>query len=241
MNKEAIKKQELESELNSQELNHLEGSDSYEQNKMLIIEYCKKITTKEKNKIILFCEKWNGTNGIYFGAITAEDIYNEVITKILEGKRKCYLESYKVFRGSVYFHVKKALLSFFKCNNNIEQDKKLPKIITLNELTSENEDYEFDDIYFNNNFYFDGEVIFNEMEINELEREIFELFDENDENEFEEILVLKELLTGKKRNEIAEDLGITVNEVTNIHKRINRKLSKKFKINRGLKWISKKC
>ncbi len=53
----------------------------------------------------------------------------------------------------------------------------------------------------------------------------------NPNEEIEERMVLEKILEGYKRHEIAEELKITKEEVTNIQKRILRKIQKSEIIN----------
>ena len=110
------------------------------------------------------------------------------------------------------------LLSHFKFKKKSELSEDSPEnLFTL----TDSENYLDDGEYADNA----GDAL-SEIERKEIRKAIFELFDpEKDEIE---ILVLKEVFLSEKREEIAVTLNISVDEVTNIQKRINRRIRKYF-------------
>jgi DNA-directed RNA polymerase specialized sigma24 family protein len=186
---------------------------STEEEKQLIEDYANKFMNVDYHNIIHWCYKWNGTNGKYFKAILPKDIVMNTLERVFEGKRKCYLKSYEHFRNSIYYHVKNELLTFFGNRNKDE----------TNYYIEDSIDEESIELFFEKGLYVDGfEEIIGSCENQEFIDRIYKLFDEDKETL--EIFVLEEILKGGKRSEIAKSLGISVNEVTNIQKRIKRKI-----------------
>ncbi len=185
--------------------------------------FINRFVKEDKFKAINYCYNWtfNGTKS--FGAILPEDLIFNILEKFLEGKAKCYIDSYNHFKGSVYYHLKKALLSYFrKRKRKSEYEENEEDFVSANYMIS-----------FDEEIYSDmGEQIFGNLEGEELRNSLFALFDE--EKDVEEILVLEELLKGvskgNKREVIAKSLGLSVNDVTNIEKRIIRKIKNNLAI-----------
>lgn len=187
-----------------------------EEEKHLIEDYVEEFMKTDFFNIIHWCKKWEGTNGKYFKAILPEDIVINILERALEGKRKCYLASYKHFRNSIYYHVKNELLTFFRNGNKDVTNE-------TNYNIEDSYDEESIELFLEKGLYVDGiEEILENYEKQELINRIFELFDQDKETM--EIFVMEEIMKGGKRNEIADSLGISVNEVTNIQKRIKRKI-----------------
>lgn len=186
--------------------------------KELLLLYTKEFLKEDIMNCVYYCSKWNGTNEIYFAAKLPEDFIFDLLGRINEGKRKVYTDAYKYFKGSVYYHLKNELLTYFNCRKKKE----------LTEDSSENFfTREVCENYFEDGEYADGaEDVINRITQNELHAEIFRMF--NPDEDIEEILVLDEILKGKKRAQIAEALGLPVKEVTNIQKRIHTRIEKNF-------------
>lgn len=180
-----------------------------------ILEYIKHFIKTDKCKTIWYCMKWNGSNGRWFGAKLPEDFIMELLSGFLRGK-KCYTKTYKHFLGSVYFHLKFMMLSYFKYG---DKENSECREVKLSETEAEN--------YIENGGYADGaEVIFSGIEESELRENVISLFDS--QKEIEEIFVLEEIFNGGKREEIAIELGIGPQDYTNIVKRIKAKLKKRL-------------
>jgi DNA-directed RNA polymerase specialized sigma24 family protein len=189
--------------------------------KELLLEYTNKFIKDNLMNITHYCYQWNGTNGIRFKIVLPEDLVFKVLGLINEGRRIFYSKSYRHFKGSVYYHVKNELLTFFNCRKKTDLTEDSPEsLFILNDA----ENYFEEDAY-----AYDAEDILGKMENNELREAMLSLFDPNDD--IDEILVLEEILNNKKREEISEALKITVDEVTNIRKRINRKIEKNINKN----------
>jgi DNA-directed RNA polymerase specialized sigma24 family protein len=182
--------------------------------KAKILEYIKEFDKHDKYRAISYCYSWNGTNGRYFNGKDPEDYLMEVLAKMLDGK-KCYTASYKAFKGSVYFHLKYEMLSYFHIKEDEINKGKNSELSFTNAESLLNED-----LYFES-----AEIIYTGVEHSELKEQIFSCFDHD--TEIEEILVLEEMLKGGKREEISKDLGITPSDYTNIVKRIKSKLIKR--------------
>lgn len=217
-----------------------------DEDKNLCLQYVEQFVKNDKSNAILYCLRWNGTNGFYFDSKTPDDIVFELLEKILEGK-KVYLEDYKHFLGSVYQHLRWAMLNFFKCRKKkpplreddpemlvtdvffegSEEFLKTPDLEQVDKNEDKGTKMSSTFVPFNDEFYADGaEAIIDSLikkEETMTQREkIFNLFDP--EKDIEERFVLEEILGGYKREEIADRLGITPNEVSAIQKRIDRKL-----------------
>jgi len=219
-----------------------------EEEKKLRTQYIERFVKSDILNATLYCLKWNGTNGICFSSKTPDDIVFELLEKILEGK-KVYFDDYKHFLGSVYLHLKWAMLNFFQCRKKLpplnEDDPEVlvtenvddggaesPELLELKQAeVSDDKVIKINGAFvsFNDELYADGaESVIDSLikkEDNEEQREkIFSLFDP--EKDIEERFVVEEILAGYEREEIAERLGISPNEVSKIKKRINRKLLK---------------
>jgi len=191
---------------------------------LTIYEFVKIFIQNDRNNAIHYCYTWNGTNGIYFREKQPEDFVLYILERVIEGKRKVYLENYKTFKISIYYHLRNEMLTYFNCRKKLVEEES-PHYINVDD--SKIVPYDDDINYEKNNDPRESEIL-NYIENNEIKEMILNLIDP--ETEPEEWLVLNADLEGKKREEIAEDLGISVDEVTNIKKRIIRKLSKRLKI-----------
>ncbi|MEG8988143.1 sigma-70 family RNA polymerase sigma factor [Ignavibacteria bacterium 4148-Me] len=187
-----------------------------------IYEFINIFIKNDFNNASYYCYTWNGTNGIYFREKRPEDFVLHILELVIEGKRKVYLESYNTFKNSIYYHLKNEMLTYFKCRKKLVEEEN-PHYINVDD--SKIVPYDDDINYENNNDPRESEIL-NYVENNEIKEKLLNLIDP--ENELEEWLVLNAYLEGKKREEIAEDLGISVNEVTNIKKRIIRKLKRRL-------------
>ncbi len=187
----------------------------------LLLDYTTKFINEEMENIVFYCYGWNGTNGISYRSELPVDLVYKNLERINEGRRICYTKTFKHYRGSVYYHVKHELLTFFKCRRKDDLTEDSPE----NFFTESKAETFFED-----GVYADGaEDVLSGIERNERREAIFALFDPNDD--IEEISVLEEYFLNKKREEIAESLKITTDEVTNIQKRINRRIEKYFNKN----------
>lgn len=198
-----------------------EDENFTEEHREVLLLYTKKFIKEDLVNIDRFCYLWNGTNGIRFKSVLPDDLVFKVLGLINEGRRICYNKSYKHFKSSVYYHVKNELLTYFNCRKKIDLREESPEsIFTLNDAEN----------YFEECAYADGaEDILGNLENDELSERIFSLFDPK--KEIDEVSVLSEMLKGEKREEIAESLNKSVDEVTNIRKRIYRKIGKHFNKN----------
>ena len=184
----------------------------------LLLRYTTKFINEGKRGAEFYCFGWNGINNIYFRSKQPEDLIFKVLEGINEGRRICYIESYKHFTGSVYYHLRNELKTYFKSRkkDDITEDKP-ENLFTVEDAEN----------FFENGAYTDGaEEILKGLENNELREKLFSLFDPA--KEADEVAVLNEILTGWKREEIAENLNFTAAKVTNIQKRIYRKIHKNF-------------
>lgn len=181
----------------------------------LIYEYINQFCRQDMYAAILFCKKWDGTNSHYFCEKQPEDFVMEVLEGIFKGKR-CYLNSYTTFRGSVYFHLRFKMLSYFKCRNIKKIDESSPE----NNFTLNEAEYFYD----SDQFYSGCEEIFDGVEKGEIINTIFSMLDP--EKDIEEILYLEEYLKGGKREAIAGALGITPIECSEIQRRLIKKITK---------------
>lgn len=192
-----------------------------EEHRQVLLLYTKKFIKEDLASINRFCYLWNGTNGIRFKSLQPDDLVFKVLGLINEGRRVCYTKSYKHFKSSVYYHVKNELLTFFNCRKKVDLTEESPEsVFTLNDAEN----------YFEEGAYADcSEDILGNLENDEVSEKIFSLFDPN--KEIDEVSVLRQILKGEKREEIAESLNMPVDEVTNIRKRINRKIENHFNKN----------
>lgn len=189
---------------------------------ILKLTYTEEFLKKDKFNAVYFCKTWEGTNGIYFNAKEPADFIFDVLERINEGRRKCYLKDYRTFRNSVYYHLKNEMLTYFNCRNSKKVDENeniIPIDNSIMLIFNDNKNYENDD--------FGSKDVLSYIESEDLKDKLIDLFDPNEE--VEEIAVLEEILEGKKRREIAEDLGITEDEVTVIQKRVYRKIHNRIK------------
>ncbi|GAB4127824.1 MAG: hypothetical protein Fur0015_01470 [Ignavibacteriales bacterium] len=185
----------------------------------LKLKYVKEFYQKNFYQATLKCLKWNGTNGREFGAKQPEDFIIEILEKILLKGKTCYLKTYDHFKNSVYYHLRFAMLNYF-CLKEKKEDEVFP-------ITDE-----FETTYENEIKYYGDEAIYNGIEFDEIKDEIYDLL--NKEDRAEEFMVFEFLLDGYKREEIAKELNIEVEEVTNIKKRLQRILEKLTNKNKTL-------
>lgn len=181
----------------------------------LICEYINRFCREDKYGALFYCKRWDGTNNQYFCEKQPEDFLMEVLEGIFKGKT-CFLKSYNTFKGSVYFHLRFRMLSYFKCRNIKKVDESSPE----NQFTL----IEAENFYDSDKFYSGCEEIFEGVEKGELINTIFSMLDP--EKDIEEILYLEEYLKGGKREAIADALGITPVECSEIQRRLIKKISK---------------
>lgn len=183
--------------------------------KELRLAYITQFLKDDKANAVYYCKKWTNNNERKFRAIEPEDLVFKVLEGIYEGKI-CYTKSYKHFIGSVYFHLKFALLSHFKIKKKDTLGEDDPENL-FTETRAEN--------FFLNEEYADGaKNVLGKMEDAELREAIFSVFDPN--VDIEEIFVLEEIFKGDKRSEIADALGMTEKELDVIRKRVFRRIEK---------------
>lgn len=195
------------------------------QEKITLISYIEEFLKKDKYNAIYYCSGWNGSNGIYFRVKEPEDFVIDILGRMCEGRRKVYLDSYNNFKGSVYYHLCHEMQTHFKYRKKkvVEESPHYTNVVEP-DIVEYNDELYYDD----HNDALELEII-NFIENKELKEQLLNCFDID--KEIEEWLVLEGYLSGKKREEIANDLGFTVEEVSNIRKRIERKLKKLFNIN----------
>ena len=185
--------------------------------KELRLAYLSQFLKDDKANAVYYCKKWTNNNERKFRAIEPEDLVFKVLEGIYEGKI-CYTKSYKHFKGSVYFHLKFALLSHFKIKKKDDLTEDEPENLFTEEY-AEN--------FFESEGYFDGaEIILGAIENDEIREAIFSVFDPN--VDIEELFVLEEIFKGDKRKEIADSLGMTEKELDVIRKRVFRRIEKKL-------------
>ncbi|GAB6283669.1 MAG: hypothetical protein STSR0008_24580 [Ignavibacterium sp.] len=186
------------------------------EDKKLILNYIEYFINNDFMNVVYYCDSWVGKNGKSFRSVLPKDLVMKVLELINEGRRKCYITSYQHFKGSVYYHVKNELRTLFnyKKKDDITEDSP-ENYFTI--IDAEN--------YFDEGNYVDeSEDILTKIENNELKEKLLNLF--NSDDEVFEYSVLEKILENYKRNEIAEELGLSEKEVTNIQKRIFRKMKK---------------
>lgn len=183
----------------------------------IIVKYIFQFYRSDISGAILFCKKWDGTNGISFKARQPEDFVIEVLTGIYKGK-KCYLNTYKHFRGSVYFHLHYKMLTHFKCkkNDNINEESVDNYFICQNKNNR-------DEIEKIGDFGYDP---FAESEHKEFIEYLFGLLEPV--KDIEEINYMRELSRGGNRNSIAETLGVSIARCNEIKRRLKRKLLRRL-------------
>lgn len=180
-----------------------------------ILSFIKVFIKNDKYKAIGYCNSWNGTCGRYFKGKEGADYVIETLTALLDGK-KCFTENYQVFKGSVYYHLRKQMLTYFHLKENEPNEGKNSEISFTNA--------ESKDLLNEENYYGGAEEIYKRVEITEVREEIFNCFDRKKDTV--EIKFLEEVFKGGKRRAIAAKLGITPDEYTNISKRIKVRLIK---------------
>lgn len=98
----------------------------------LLLSYTKKFIQDDKRGAEIYCYNWNGTNNVYFKSRQPEDLIFKVLEGINEGRRICYTKSYKHFTGSVYYHLRNELKTYFKCwKKNDITEKPTVSLFTL--------------------------------------------------------------------------------------------------------------
>lgn len=148
-----------------------------------------------------------------------EDLLFKVLEDFYLGNRKCYIDSYQRFKNSVYFAVESELKKLF----NIRKKN------CISEESIENYFIPFINNDNSNEIEYTKEIScddqYEKHEIIELIRgELIK------KNSLEELKVFDEILKGGKRKEIADALKITERDVTNIEKRMFRRIKNKIKL-----------
>lgn len=186
--------------------------------KLKIIEYQKIFIKNDYYNAVYYCQKWNGTNNIYFREKEPEDFVLGVMEKILEDKGKFYLEDYEHFKGSIYYYLRNEMLTYF-CRKKKEPENVYYIEIENSKIVSYDDEQFYEE-------YCDEIVkgLIAEIESNDFKNKLLSIFDPNED--IYEIVVLEGILEGKTREEIAKENGLSLNEVTNIRKRIIRKIRK---------------
>ncbi|MDP2038560.1 MAG: hypothetical protein Q8L04_14350 [Ignavibacteria bacterium] len=181
------------------------------------IEFSKQFIKECKFNAILYCNKWNGTNGRTFREKQPEDFIFIILEKIIEGK-SCNLDSFVCFRNSVYYHLENAMLNYFYPKNEKEfVDLDLPEDSSETNLNS---------LQIGEELSYCSESFLDDFESDDLVEKVHSLFDPD--TEVEEIMYLEEFLKGGKRECIAQSLGITQDECTVIKKRTDRKMVERW-------------
>ncbi len=144
---------------------------------------------------------------------TAEDIVHELITKIIEGKRKWNREKYPALDIYMKMCIKSDILNLYNKNKRRKTDCSYE---FENSDDEENADNSFFDSI-ESNTYADPLKEYTE-------KERIEMINKKLEDDEECWCVFDEMLKGNKNQEIAIILGLSVNEVVNIKKRIIRKI-----------------
>lgn len=177
--------------------------------KKLIEDYTKQLIDKDFKRLLFYCEKFFDSVKYKSIDIEPQDAIFNAIMLIYEGKRKVDLTSYETFMKSFYFILKNSLLDFTNGNKNKYNGLK---------GTFKSEDDE--DNEYMGEFYGDTNIFdeYERKEKIEIIREILKPYKE-------ELEVFELILEGYKRNEIADKLNISPADVTNIKKRIERRLA----------------
>ena len=166
---------------------------------------------------LLYCRKWNGTNGRTFRDRLPEDFIMTILEKILEGKA-CNTGSYIHFRDSIFFHLKMAMLNYFYPKNEKE-------FVDL-DLPEDSSETNPNSLQIGEELSYCSESFLDDFESDDLVEKVYSLFDPD--TEVEEIMYLEEFLKGGKRECIAQSLGITQDECTVIKKRADRKMVERW-------------
>ena len=174
--------------------------------------YVNEFYNKDYYRAINWCANWNGTNGRVFGAKCPEDFIIEMLENILFKDWKCYLKSYEHFRNSVYYHLKNAMLNYFSTERAYK-----------NILLGDEPDTTFE----NEIIDYGNETIFADLEANEITEQIKTQLEKEDR--VEEFLVFELLLENYNRTDIANELNLSVDKVTNIKKRLQQVVRKIIK------------
>lgn len=204
----------------------LSEKEKTEEDSIKIREYLDNFIKHDKLNAIYHCINWSKTTGRKFTFKQPEDFVMELAELIYEGRRKCYLESYYYFKGSIYYHLSNMMKNYFGYNSK-DDNNELDNENNISFSFSEKEiEFTEDFIDLNNaETYINGfDEIINKLYNEEEYENILKIFNQDDENESEEYLVVLYLVDNYKREEIAKELGISVEKVTNIKKRIKRKL-----------------
>ena len=149
----------------------------------------------------------------------AEDIAQQAITLVLSGKRKWNTTKYPDFLRFMQFSVCRSLISNLYSNKEEQTTNKLSQTDYF--FSGEDDSSQINDgsiIGFDLHY---EEIIDNKKFIQELEKEL-------NGDDTGQLVLLAIIETDAKNKEIAADLGIPINEVTNAKKRIKRAVEKIF-------------
>lgn len=154
------------------------------------------------------------SNGKYERHLTAEDVVQELITKILEGKRNWNPEKQPDFDQFMFLNIRSIVEGKFRARNKVES---VEDFYPDNSETGVKHN-------FNKNLIAENEDPADAIDRNDKIEECYnEILDDEDA-----ALVFLEWKKGKTSRQIAEELGMEVAEVERCKKRIIYKLNKKF-------------
>jgi hypothetical protein len=146
---------------------------------------------------------------------TGADIINDIVEKLINGNRSWNINEYPDAYMQIKYLVKSETSNFML---------KEFRMINVNDF--ENEDNEESDSINYNNI---ADLKLSEILLREENTELIKIFD-NEISKFDDDinLVYLGIKNGQQNQEIAKDLGLSVNDVENIKKRIRRILNKAF-------------
>jgi RNA polymerase sigma factor (sigma-70 family) len=146
---------------------------------------------------------------------TGADIVNDIVEKLITGKRSWDLVEYP----DAYIQIKYLVKS--ETSNYLQKEFRM---VNINDFGN---DYNDGDESFNYNNI--AELNYTEILSREENSELINIFNEEMANCDDDCqLVYLGIKTGQQNQEIAKDLGLSVSDVENIKKRIRRKLNKAF-------------
>ena len=146
---------------------------------------------------------------------TGADIINDIVEKLINGDRSWKLDEYP----DAYMQIKYLIKS--ETSNFVLKEQRM---INVNDFDNVY-DNGYESISYNNI----AELSLSEILLREENSELIKIFD-NEITKIDDdcILVYLGIKNGQQNQEIAKDLGLSVNDVENIKKRIRRILNKAF-------------
>ncbi len=151
-------------------------------------------------------------------AYSAVDVVKEVITDVLGGNRNWDIKKVPNINTFMFNQIRS------KIWNIVRKRKRIVDLTSIKKRKKEDEDTDPASDFIDNNYCTEKDEILTDFENKDLVKKCYEVVQEDDEA----YLVLCDMHKDMTNKEIAEDLGVTVEEVLKIKKRIKYRTNKEL-------------